>query len=108
MKLAFRLKVPDVVFGIRNPEILSKIDMKEWKAVRQSNEPYQEVVIHGCDYNLTDSELFAALRRVRRMFLYTRKMLILPMQVFAGIKTLEYQRESDFLLLAHCKSILKD
>ena len=44
--------------------------MKEWKAVRQSNEPYQEVVIHGCDYNLTDSELFAALRRVRRMFLY--------------------------------------
>ena len=38
--------------------------MKEWKAVRQTHDPYQEIVIHGCDFNLTDSELFAALRRV--------------------------------------------
>jgi hypothetical protein len=41
--------------------------MKEWKAVRQSHEPYQEIIIHGCDYRLTDSELFAALRRVFKM-----------------------------------------
>lgn len=41
--------------------------MKEWKAVRQSHEPSQEVVIHGCDYNLTDSELFSALRKVLYM-----------------------------------------
>ncbi len=38
--------------------------MKEWKAVRQTHDPYQEIVIHGCDFNLTDSEIFAALRRV--------------------------------------------
>lgn len=79
--------------------------MKEWKAVRQSNEPYQEVVIHGCDFNITDSELFAALRRVNDL-IKNRKMQILLMQVSVEIKILDSQRGLVLLLLVHCKSKL--
>ena len=82
--------------------------MKEWKAVRQTHDPYQEIVIHGCDFNLTDSELFAALRRVFD-FINTvyRRMLMLRMQVSAGKKILDCLKASDLLLSALLKSKLE-